>query len=288
MDAKLVDSFLDSHQCRWFPGLAKQLARTRWNADERLNGLDRSTYGTERYITSDPRARRLEQSLVSLPNNFEANEPILVEMLYGEALKRYTLDGLNFYSCGEINSDFVHDRLDCALRRLGSVPGVDSAVGALVAAIHILKPASPDYDVSSSDPYVPFSIFVGIDAKETANWELRLAEGILHECMHLQLSLMEQALPLTTDDGGFYLSPWRGTMRPTLGVLHGLYVFRVIQDFYRTLLCNRAYRDEELAYLNRRIAEIETEVATVRELLGSRDLTNAGKRFVASLLSCSQ
>jgi hypothetical protein len=42
------------------------------------------------------------------------------------------------------------------------------------------KTRGHDYDVSYSDPRLPFSIFVGINSGDQANGKLRLAEGISH------------------------------------------------------------------------------------------------------------
>jgi HEXXH motif-containing protein len=193
--------------------------------------------------------------------------------------------GLSFYAQGEIDTSIVHHRLEGAFCRLGDVPGVAAAVGAVLAALHVLKPAGPNYDVSYSDPVLPFSIFVGIDASSQAHYDLRLAESILHECMHLQLSLIEETVPMVAGCEEQFHSPWQRTMRPSRGVLHGLYVFRVIQDFHRALLEGGYCTDEEQGYLTRRISVIEEEIATIDDFRSSRELTNAGKQLVDALLT---
>lgn len=137
--------------------------------------------------------------------------------------------------------------------------------------------------MSYSDPLLPFSIFVGIEGSEQANGDMRLAEGILHECMHLQLTLIEETVTMVSAKDERHYSPWQGTMRPSKGVLHGLYVFRVIQDFHRALLESGSLRPGERTYLTRRIDTIEDEVAAVGDLAASRDLTEAGRRLAAAL-----
>ncbi len=126
---------------------------------------------------------------------------------------------------------------------------------------------------------------MAIDGSDPANGDLRLAEGILHECMHLQLTLVEATVPMVSSADERYHSPWRGTMRPSQGVLHGLYVFRVIQDFQRALLDNGSVTAGERAYLARRIDTIEMEVGALGDFAGSRDLTVTGRRLAAMLLA---
>jgi HEXXH motif-containing protein len=220
-----------------------------------------------------------------LPTTFEANRPVIVETLSGAMLGRYCNVGLDFYAQGEIDTGIIRHRLGGAFRRLGDVSGAAAAVGAVLAVLHVLKPAGPNYDVSYSDPVLPFSIFVGVDASSGAHYDLRLAESILHECMHLQLSLIEETVPMIAGCEERFHSPWQRTMRPSQGVLHGLYVFRVIQDFHRALLEGGFCTDEEHSYLTCRISVIEEEIATIDHFRASRELTNAGKQLVGALLT---
>ena len=117
---------------------------------------------------------------------------------------------LNFYAAGEIETRVIRDRLMGAFRKLGDVPGVATAVGAVLSVLHVIRPDGPEYDVSYSDPLLPFSIFVGIDANHEAHFDLRLAESILHECMHLQMTLIEEAMPMVSAGEELYHSPWQG------------------------------------------------------------------------------
>jgi hypothetical protein len=71
-----------------------------------------------------------------------------------------------------------------------------------------------------------------------------------HSAMDFQIGFVK--MPMVSEGRERQYSPWTGTMRPSQGVLHGLYVFRVIQDFYRTLfeggsltLGERIYRQED-------------------------------------------
>jgi HEXXH motif-containing protein len=153
----------------------------------------------------------------------------------------------------------------------------------VLVVVHVTRPKRSEYDESYSDPHLPFSIFLGIDGAEQANGDLRLAEGILHECMHLQLTLMEEIVPMVSNGNERHYSPWQATMRPSQGILHGLYVFRVIQDFHRALLENGSLTPREQSYLTRRIDSIEEEIAAVGDLAASRDLTETGRWLAAAL-----
>jgi len=282
-EADLVQAAIEAAGGRWFAGLAAPLARLRWRSVAELTGLTRQTYGTTRYLAGDGSAPRDDLTTVSLPAAFAATGLVAVETLHGDARRRYADLGLEFYPNGAVDIRLVHGRLVDAFDRLAQVPPAAAAVGTVLAVLHVARPKRPEYDVSYSDPLLPFSIFVGIEGSEQANGDMRLAEGILHECMHLQLTLIEETVTMVSTKDERHYSPWQGTMRPSKGVLHGLYVFRVIQDFHRTLLESGSLRPGARTYLTRRIDAIEDEVAAVGDLAASRDLTETGRRLAAAL-----
>ncbi len=285
IEANLVHAAIGASGGRWFTGLAVALARSRWRSVEESTGLNRQTYGTARYLAGNRGVQRDDLTTVSLPTAFGTRVPITVETLHGSARRRYVDLGLDFYSDGEVDGEFVRDRLNRAFNQLAKVPAAAVAVGALFAVLHVVRPKAPEYDVSYSDPLLPFSIFVGIDLHAQANAELRLAEGILHECMHLQLTLVERTVPLVSSASERHYSPWQNTQRPSQGILHGMYVFRVIQDFQRALLTDERLTPSERAYLAQRIDTIGSESATVAGFAASQDLTETGRRLVAALLA---
>jgi HEXXH motif-containing protein len=109
--------------------------------------------------------------------------------------------------------------------------------------------------------------------------------AVRRSAMHLQLTLIEQTVPMIGRSNERRHSPWQGTMRPSQGILHGLYVFRVIQDFHRALIGTGRCTAEESAYVASRIRDIEAEVAAIGDFAKSEDLTAAGKRLVLALLA---
>jgi HEXXH motif-containing protein len=157
-------------------------------------------------------------------------------------------------------------------------------VAALVRVVHILEAPGFGHDVSYSDPQLPFSVFVSVPVHEI-DAGLRVAESILHEAMHLQLTLIELAEPLVAEQVTVGFSPWQQQDRPVGGLLHGLYVFRVIYEFLGCLFMCRALSDESHRYISKRRDQIADEIAQVRGLAGAEGLTERGRRLSRYLLS---
>lgn len=266
----------------WLNNLGPTLARARWSKLETDYGLEKSNYGTGRVLERNPLAERQIIGYVHGPvvdNQYQ----IAIESLRPEVARRYRDFGLDFYLPSDLNSNFL-DMLSRAIRLISAVRGAAVAVSSVLSVLHILKTESPEYDVSYSEPSVPFSIFIGVTLDDQFHRDLRLAEGILHECMHLQLTLVEEQISLIAAENERHRSPWRQTFRPTRGVLHALYVFRVIQDFFADLILSVSLSDEERKYILRRQIEINNEVEQVKDLYESQDLSPLGRAFVARLL----
>jgi HEXXH motif-containing protein len=163
--------------------------------------------------------------------------------------------------------------LEGALDLLSRVAGVAALLSALVRAIHPLA-AMPGWDVSHSDPGLPFSIFVSLPGGGENDRVHRLAESIFHEALHLQLTLIEATSPLVADAANPGFSPWKQEPRPLQGLLHGLYVFAAIYQ----LLEDLSRRTPSIAlYATRRQREIRDEVEALNSMPDG--LTAAGKRL---------
>ena len=108
---------------------------------------------------------------------------------------------------------------------------------------------------------------------------------LIHETMHLQLSLVERVVPLVRADHSNRLtySPWKSEHRPAGGILHALYVFRVIERFWST--CVRHADDSCVTgFAETRIAEITTDIEQIGEFRSHPALTNEGREVVRALL----
>lgn len=260
---------------RWYPGLARYLAATQWRvlADREI---DPSTYGTERVL--DDRAPQ--------PSRWgwlrSTGRRIAVEPFGSAMAKRYGPLGVSPLDDDALIAS-ARVRLEDALTLIETVPGMSAAVEHLVHSVHLIPTNGPEYDASYSDPDVPFSIFLGIHSGSGTVDRLRLAESIVHETLHLQLTLIEDAIPLVSNDTASGYSPWQDRQRPAHGLLHGLYVFRGIQDFLEAIDPQQS-GDDGLVHIERRIALIDEECAQLAELEKSSGLTDEGRRLASRLL----
>lgn len=214
-------------------------------------------------------------------------DAIPVEQLPEDLARGYAGPEVRFYRAEEILEGGISVRVREALRILGAVPTVLSSIGHLVRALHLLDPLDDEVDVSFSEPGLPFSAFVSVPGPGAVAGALRVAEALLHEAMHIQLTLAEAVVPLVALTEGTYFSPWRNEYRTAQGVLHALYVFRVIDAFFDAV----PFEDPALAPLRsharERRATIACQVREVHEFGECGDLTADGVAFVDRLLGCT-
>lgn len=268
----------------WFEGLAVPLAATRWRGLQQFQSLTPDNYGTARYLAEDQGAVRDVLCRVEWPAQSNNHRPIIVEALPEEVRTRYERLGLTLYKAEDVHPALISRRFGEALRRISMVAELGRSIGQFLAALHVLKPPGPDYDISYSDPSVPFSIFVSLDTHPQEHSSLRLAEAIVHECMHLQLTLIEDLEPLVRAEHESYHSPWRGTHRPVRGILHGLYVFRVIHDFLDAFPRHQIYCTGDRKHIEMRLSSIRDEISSIAGFEHSTDLTRSGRQLATHLL----
>ncbi|MGZ5486551.1 MAG: aKG-HExxH-type peptide beta-hydroxylase, partial [Nitrososphaeraceae archaeon] len=116
------------------------------------------------------------------------------------------------------------------------------------------------------------------------NDELRVAEAILHEAMHLQLTLIEQFVPMIIETDEKHFSPWKNEYRHPRGVLHAIYVFCVIKQFFE-LLIKQNISTASIQYLNKRCKIISNQLAEVNGFKNYPYFTGDGKTLISSLLN---
>ncbi|MEK6334276.1 MAG: HEXXH motif-containing putative peptide modification protein [Acidobacteriota bacterium] len=258
----------------WFPDLTADLAARAWESLHHDIGLTPDSYGTERVLSrSHSASREVITSLKTCPSICATAPTISIEALTPECAVQYKKQGVTFYTPDEIFHTSVLSCIEEALAIINQVPSLMRTVAALVRTLHIIKPEKIDYDVSFSEPQVPFSIFVSVPEKRIPNDALRVAEAMVHEAMHLQLTLIEKTVALAVASSTEIFSPWRGEYRTVNGVLHGLYVFRVIQQFLRAV---REPFADNVAHIESRCIEISSQMRSVRGFEGCSDLTRIG------------
>jgi hypothetical protein len=108
---------------------------------------------------------------------------------------RRSFPGLSF---NEGEPAALAPQVRAAAEILTCVDGLGDSLGCLVRSIHALR-APRNHDVSHSTPALPFSVFVSVPGADEKDATLRLAESLVHEAMHLQLTLIERTGALVID-----------------------------------------------------------------------------------------
>jgi HEXXH motif-containing protein len=175
------------------------------------------------------------------------------------------------------------EAMAAAERLIDQVPSASSPVRAVVAEIFLLS-AREEYDVSHSEPRWPGWIFVSLPRAAGLVSGLRLAENVLHEAMHLQLTELEARVPLVADSVGKLHSPWKQEPRQLQGILHGLYVSACISAFFGNLLDAGSTPQVGVDHVRRRIDSINEEIAGVPLDALREGLTEAGREFLESIV----
>ena len=244
----------------------------------RFHALTRETYSTERFLYDSP------DKIAAVSNTIRvaSSNQLFCESNSPELLRYSSEHGLKLANSADTNRaiDLIRAAL---LEVIEPYPFLRTAVSELVWRCHIVVAKDDGFDVSFSDPAIPFSIFVSAPARNDRTSILRVAENLIHETMHLQLTLFEGLCPLvdTASTWSMY-SPWKQQERPAQGILHGLYVFFVLRWMWGQIsqtTANRIDRDFAL----RRISEIDEEVSAVYNFVASPALTEAGKHFLQRL-----
>jgi HEXXH motif-containing protein len=172
--------------------------------------------------------------------------------------------------------------LDFAGERIALIPDLLARVLHHVGAIGLLMINDDDYDQSHSAPELGTTILVSVPVGRRLA-PLRVAESVVHEAMHLQLGVLEGRVPLVQTPGLLH-SPWRTTVRPAGGVLHGLYVFACLREFFLRIAACRQVSAEELVHAKGRVRQIETEIAAIDLPALIQHLTPDGARLVEALV----
>ena len=211
----------------------------------------------------------------------------MVELLPAARTDRWRCIGLRFATEADVNErDFIR-MLAKSLDVIRLVPPLRGTVAGLCRSIHPLLAPGNDLDVSYSDPILPCSVFVSCPLPTERHHVERLAENLMHEALHLQLSLVELVEPLIKPARREkpVFSPWKGEGRTVQGLVHAVYVFGNLRCFWR--LAASILPDPSFARM--RIGTIDGEMANAAHFLEGGSLTPMGRRLAASFLPlCSK
>jgi HEXXH motif-containing protein len=158
-------------------------------------------------------------------------------------------------------SDCLAGILGRAADFIGAAPELESVVRRCVHEIILLQSPDNAYDISHSEPRWATRIFISIPAPSTVG-ELRVAEAIVHEAMHLNLTFFERNMQLVARPK-LLPSPWKTELRPASGVLHGLYVFVCIYRFFEHVSQQVPLDDQGHCHVEKRFAEIWAEIDSI-------------------------
>lgn len=268
----------------WDCETTRLLVRHEWETLREQFSWHQDDYTTAGHVLNVPNfiASKIPISTWSNENQ------IYLEAPYSNKLHQfYAENDLSLVEEDDLLSIGAVEKLDDALNLLDSVPGLVDCVAQLVRVIGVLKSANSDVDVSYSHPKLPFSIFVSVCNERSTEASARVAESILHEAMHLRLSLIQKVVDLLNPGSQSqvqYFAPWRQEERLADGVLHGIFVFRAMLDFFRRLVSDNK-NDKVVKFSEQRIQEISSQLEQVRDFYKSSALNATGTELARQLVN---
>ena len=275
----------DANVPPWLPDLTPALVAAGWRKLGRDLRLTRSSYGTARVLSRGPEETRWLVKSLDTPSHYDVKyDSIQIELLSQAITRQWSSPGFRFFGAQEIQRGGVTDQVEEAIELLDSVPTMLATVCSLIRSLHLLETSDAQVDVSFSEPNMPFSAFISVPGPDVQDGPFRVAEAMLHEAMHLQLTLIEGFVPLVEPTVRTYLSPWRSDYRTPLGVLHALYVFRVIDAFFGEILTDGPASESLRCHAFNRRAEIAQQIESIRDFRECPNLTDTGTAFVSRML----
>ena len=256
----------------WLPGTEKNLIQYVERKLLQPRGLRLTEYGTVRYLQKDRWAPRDVVFSLARP----LGPSTVLEYIPPKYFTKYQEIGLVQRRWGQHDDHHIQQTFLDAVAHFEFCPSLLPIVDTFLRCIHVIEPPNGQTDISYSDPDIPLSVFVSVPPRQETQGALRLCESLLHECMHLQLSIVEKHVSLVRHSNPILRSPWRSDLRPPIGLLHGIYVFRAIRKFLEYLEVE-IKSTAHLKYIRKRIYEIRIELTQASKNLGSADLTPLGQ-----------
>lgn len=243
-------------------------------------GLTLESYGTVRMLCRNRNAQR----------NWASQPPVVaganfgIEILPAELSYLASDNGVSLVNSHDLEKEHVYSFLRMSCEMISDLlPELYISVRSLLRSLHILESPKPGFDLSFSLPNLPHSIFLSIPGNGEFFEIPRLAEMIVHEALHLQLSLVEDISPIvrTGVDQEMVYAPWRNEHRPIGGVIHGMFVFRGIEVLWSHAA--RIGSSEVLEFAKGRVGEIRRQRKLV-ERKNYSSLTHFGQEVFSRLV----
>jgi HEXXH motif-containing protein len=274
----LHSSFSSSEISPWWPEFTSELSNLKWAELQIIYGITRKSYSATEIILGEHYEPKLLVDIFRSDESRSIDGP-RIEVLHQAAEPVFANHGLkcrDFARCGDRSSVQI---LKAAFGLIGAIPSLLTTVMTLGRSVILLEADDDASDVSYSSPDVPFSIFISLPSSFDPDCHARVAEAIIHECMHLQLTLLEEWSPLIEGRTETRFSPWKGEFRNSSGIMHGLYVFTVVKKW----LQKSQIRDSR--YVNRRIDQIVDDANQILDFSHSLDLTPFGRAICNRLFN---
>ena len=184
------------HPVCWTVALPATLRQTGVTNCLNSLGLDFESYGTVRMVMRSANEARRIVGTVDSPVGAKGG-PLLLERLPARVATELDAVGLSLRAVDHsaVSADICI--LEQAWRLVHALwPELSSSIEHLVRCVHLLKAPSPEVDCSYSRPDLPFSVFLSVPDQGTHASIERATEALVHETMHLQLSLIERRISL--------------------------------------------------------------------------------------------
>ncbi len=162
-------------------------------------------------------------------------------------------------------------------------PGLLDEMKLLSPEIQLIRDPSahPDKAVSFSDNSVPGCLYVSVRRGDGWIGPYDLADSLIHEHRHQKLYLLQAYAPLLAADVPLVRSPWREELRPPSGLLHAVFVFVGLLDFWRHVADQG--EPEVRDYARGEVSVIEGRLRDAFPTLLGTALTSTGRRLVNAL-----
>lgn len=169
---------------------------------------------------------------------------------------------------------------------------IESFSPELLAEIRLLSPdiqfvsdpeAHPDQAVSLSDNSTPGALYVGVKVSGKPINPYLLADSIIHEHRHQKLYLLQREATLLEADVPLLKSPWRNVPRPPSGLLHALFVFVCLHEYWLYVAATGTLDMREQAAKD--IEQIRLRIDEAFPIMRGTKLTKRGLELVDLLES---